>query len=61
MTVADVFDALVSKRVYKEAMDIEEAFREMDMNSGLQFDPRIIEAFDNIKPQLRELSEKYSE
>lgn len=61
MTVADVFDALVSKRVYKEAMDIEEAFREMDMNSGLQFDPKIIEAFDNIKPQLRELSEKYSE
>jgi Response regulator containing a CheY-like receiver domain and an HD-GYP domain len=45
IAVADVFDALVSKRHYKEAMDVETAKREILRGSGTQFDPRIVEVF----------------
>lgn len=45
IAVADVFDALVSKRHYKEAMDVETAKQEILRGSGTQFDPKIVEVF----------------
>jgi len=39
MAVADVYDALVSKRCYKESMSFEQAFKIMNENMGSQFDP----------------------
>jgi len=45
IAVADVFDALVSKRHYKEPMDIETAKQEIIRGSGTQFDPKIVEVF----------------
>ena len=45
IAVADVFDALVSKRHYKEAMDVEEARAELLRGAGTQFDPRIVSIF----------------
>lgn len=39
MAVADVYDALVSKRCYKEPMSFEDAFKIMNENMGSQFDP----------------------
>jgi putative two-component system response regulator len=44
-TVADVFDALTSSRVYKEAMPCEEACALIVSQSGQQFDPAVIAAF----------------
>ena len=41
MAVADVFDALVSKRCYKEAMSLEEAFAIIEESAGKHFDPQI--------------------
>lgn len=55
MAVADVFDALVSKRPYKKAYNMNDAFRIIKEGSGSHFDPRIVEAFDNIRPQIEEL------
>lgn len=43
--VADVFDALTSKRPYKEAWPPAEAIEEVQRQSGQQFDPRVVEAF----------------
>jgi len=43
--VADAFDAIVSKRPYKEAMPIAEALAEIERNLGKQFDPVIGKAF----------------
>jgi putative two-component system response regulator len=43
--VADVFDALISKRPYKEAFSIETAVKIMDEGRGSHFDPRIYDAF----------------
>ncbi len=45
IAVADVFDALVSKRHYKEAMDVETAKQEILRGSGTQFDPDIVQVF----------------
>lgn len=49
MSVADVFDALVSERCYKKAMPPEQAFRILTEERGRQFDPEIID----LLPALR--------
>lgn len=53
MAVADVFDALVSKRVYKEAMGFEEAYHILQMEAGTHFDPELVEVFVAIQGQVR--------
>ena len=45
MAVADVFDALVSKRVYKEAFEIEKAFDIIKEEAGKHFDAEIVRVF----------------
>jgi PAS domain S-box-containing protein len=46
--VADVFDALTHERPYKAAWSVPEAVAEMRRLSGAQFDPRIIEVFNDL-------------
>ena len=55
MAIADVYDALVSKRVYKEAFDFEKANNIILEGMGTQFDPKLKEAYINARPRL----EKY--
>jgi putative two-component system response regulator len=45
VAVADVFDALMSKRPYKEAMPLTEARRYLEDQKGRQFDPSCVDAF----------------
>ena len=45
VAVADVYDALVSKRTYKPGMSHEEAARFIQEGAGKHFDPRVVEAF----------------
>lgn len=45
MAIVDVFDALTSKRVYKDAYSIEETFRIMAESKGSHFDPELIDVF----------------
>ncbi|MFH2137199.1 MAG: HD domain-containing phosphohydrolase [Candidatus Omnitrophota bacterium] len=55
MAVADSFDAMVSKRPYKDAMPKDKAIKEIKKNSGKQFDPEIVDAFLALykaKPEL---------
>ena len=47
IAIADTFDALVSKRHYKPALSVEEAFSELDRCKGTFFDPDIVECFKN--------------
>lgn len=56
MAVADVFDALISKRCYKESMPIEKAFEIIEESKGIHFEPCIVEAFLSIKYQITEIS-----
>ena len=50
--VADVFDALTSKRPYKEAMGFEESVKILTQGRGSHFDPEILDAFLRIAPSL---------
>lgn len=45
MAIADVYDALVSKRCYKEAMSFEKAFAVMEESMGSHFDPNLEKVF----------------
>ncbi len=46
VAVADVFDALTSKRIYKEAMSVDKARAIIYSENGIHFDPAVVEAFD---------------
>ncbi|MBR2409505.1 MAG: HD domain-containing protein [Lachnospiraceae bacterium] len=58
MALADVFDALVSKRCYKEAFSYDEAFSIMEESLGQQFDPELGKVFMECR---RELEAFYDE
>jgi putative two-component system response regulator len=45
MTIADIFDALISRRVYKEPMPYAQALEIIEGARGRQFDPDILDAF----------------
>lgn len=45
ITVADSFDAMTSKRVYREEKDVEYAINELKKGKGTQFDPEIVDVF----------------
>ena len=52
MAVADVYDALVSKRCYKEPMSFEEAYKVMMESMGNHFDPQMQEVFVKSQKKL---------
>jgi len=52
MSVVDVYDALVSDRVYRKGIPKEKAFEIIFGGSGTQFDPTVLKAFDNCKDYL---------
>lgn len=45
VAVADVYDAMTSKRRYKDGIGKEEVLAEMERDSGTKFDPTVVEAF----------------
>lgn len=55
VAVADVFDALTSRRSYKHAWDIREAFAEILNGRGTQFSPRVVDAFMRSAVQFRRI------
>jgi putative two-component system response regulator len=54
MALADVFDALVSKRCYKEKMSYDEAFAIIEKSCGSHFDPMLGKVFLECRPELEE-------
>jgi hypothetical protein len=59
VAVADVYDALRSKRVYKQALPHEECMALIAEASGTQFDPRVVEVFLRIDARIRQLANYY--
>jgi len=53
--VADSLDAMTSHRPYRRALTWESARTEILGQSGRQFDPEIVEAFQDVEPELREI------
>lgn len=52
MAIADVYDALVSKRVYKESLSFDKADAIMTEGMGSQFDPALKEIYRQVRPDL---------
>lgn len=61
MAVADVYDALISRRIYKEGMPHEEACRIIEEGSGSHFDPDIVEAFMQIHQEFKDIAQRYTD
>jgi HD-GYP domain-containing protein (c-di-GMP phosphodiesterase class II) len=53
MTVADSFDAMTSDRPYRSALPEEVALAELRRLAGIQFDPRVVAAFEQIYPAVK--------
>jgi HD-GYP domain-containing protein (c-di-GMP phosphodiesterase class II) len=61
IAVADVFDALTSKRPYKEAWSNEKAFATLREMAGTKLEPECIDALERHRDQIVEIQKKYAE
>ena len=61
MSVADVFDALSSPRVYKPAFSLEKSISIIQEGNGTQFDPKCVEVFIDSLDEVREVLKKYQQ
>ena len=61
MAVADVYDALISKRVYKLPLPHKKAVTIMSGAKGKHFDPEIIDAFLELEDKLRNIALKFAD
>ena len=59
MALADVFDALVSRRCYKDSFSYDKAFQIIEESLGSHFDPELGKIFIQCRPQLEELYNTY--
>ena len=58
MAIADVFDALTSKRSYKDKISDDRAFQIIEQSSGSHFDPILVKVFVDIKDEILETKNK---
>jgi response regulator RpfG family c-di-GMP phosphodiesterase len=61
VAIADVFDALCSKRVYKEPWTEDQVLEEIHKLSGTKFDPELVEIFFSVLPSIRQTQSLYPE
>jgi len=61
VAIADVYDALCSKRAYKDPWDEEQVLEEMRRLSGTKFDPELVEIFFSILPNIKQTQSLYPE
>jgi HD-GYP domain-containing protein (c-di-GMP phosphodiesterase class II) len=61
VAIADVFDALCSRRVYKEPWGEDEVLSALRDMSGTKFDPELVEIFFEILPNIKQIQNLYPE
>ncbi len=59
VAIADVYDALMSRRVYKEAWDEDAVLAEMRSMAGTKFDPEFVDAFFDVLPRIHDIRERH--
>jgi len=59
VAVVDVFDALTSVRPYKDAWPVSEAIVEIERGRGLHFDPKVVDAFLLVLPELMAILQQF--
>lgn len=55
MAVADVFDALCSKRSYKDAFSMDDAYKIMNDSKGTHFEPALVDIINLLRPEMEEI------
>ncbi|MBA4391940.1 MAG: metal-dependent phosphohydrolase [Desulfobacca sp.] len=61
MAIADVYDALISKRVYKRPVSHEEAVSIIIEQKGALFDPQVVEVFLEIHEEFRKIAMEFAD
>lgn len=61
MAVADVYDALISRRVYKEGMPHDKAAAIIVQGRGQHFDPDIVDAFVAVQDQFQAIAQRFAD
>lgn len=61
VAVADVFDALTTKRPYKEPWPVERALETLDASAGTHLDARMVSAFQGILPRILTLKQHWDQ
>ena len=61
MAVADVYDALISRRVYKQGMSHDQAVTIIGDGAGSHFDPDVVEAFLALQDQFRAIAGRFAD
>ena len=61
MALADVYDALISKKVYKSACSHQDAVEKIRAERGTHFDPRIVDAFLACEGMFLEVAHRYGD
>jgi len=59
MALADVYDAIISRRIYKSASTHDQACSAIVKGRGTQFDPDVVDAFIDIAEEFRDIALKY--
>jgi len=60
-SIADVFDALTSKRPYKEPFSLEKSFDIIKTGRGKHFDPGVVDAFFSVKDEILAIKQKHKD
>ncbi|WP_267223232.1 response regulator [Dyella silvae] len=61
MAVADVYDALISRRVYKKGMPHEQAMQLIKNGRGIDFDPDIVDAFLVLQGEFQAIARRFAD
>lgn len=61
VAVADVFDALTSKRPYKEAFSVEKSLAIVREETGTHLSPKVVDAFFRVLPKILEIKERFKD
>ncbi len=61
VAIADVFDALTSKRPYKEAWSVEKTIEYIEQQSGIHFEPKLVELLKQNLPEILEIKARWQD
>ncbi|WP_137971729.1 two-component system response regulator [Pseudomonas sp. F(2018)] len=61
MAIADVYDAVISRRVYKPEMPHEKAVAIIREGCGSHFDPAVVEAFLSLEEEFQDIARRYAD
>ena len=61
VSIADVFDAMVTRRVYKESLSLEDAAAELRRVAGTQLDPELVLLFEREEAEIHAIFHQYAD